>query len=121
MTGGPLRQAVNAAIKKLEKEKIKGTVYFYKKGECSCCYGPKDRDSLNFVIQGNYSGNMGRYGRPYEENGYTIHFNMEQKKAVAIAEALTDALEGSGWCLTWTGSVTRTMTIEKLYVKPEIK
>ena len=109
------RKPVNAAIKELAKKGIKGAIYHYKSGECSCCYGPERK--RDFVIEGNYAPNQGCYGSAYEEHGYRISFEQDREKAVKAASALHAALEGTGWTLSWTGDLLKCMYIVKLWAK----
>lgn len=109
-----LRNAIASAISTLKKDKINGTIYFYKSKECSCCYGPEG--DFDFTIHGNYAKNQGWYGSPYEGGGYGISYERDQEKAIKIALMLENALDGTGWCLSWSGDIGRQMFIKKLYV-----
>jgi len=109
---GEIRKAVESAIVKLKEKGINGQVYFYKKDECSCCYGPKD---IGFYVEGNYAGNQGIFGTDPETNGYGYRVvGFDEKNCVDIARELYLAVEEVGWTLSWMGSHHSCMFIKKL-------
>lgn len=106
-----LEKLLKRAIKSLNELGIKGGIYFYKSGECSCCYGLED---VNFQIQGNNAVN---------QNGdsagkITFDSNMASKKdcvnAITIAQVIRDTLEDSKYELDWNGGMNTCMFITKI-------
>jgi len=106
-----LEKLLRGAVKSLNELGIKGGIYFYEKGECSCCYGLED---VNFQIQGNTAGNQGGDSA----GKITFDSNMASKKdcsnAITIAQVIREALKDSKYELDWNGGMYTCMFITKI-------
>ena len=96
------------AISELSSEGINGVIYFYQKGECSCCYGSKN---TFFQIAGNTAENWGGYKKGLEPKDFKINFEHDQNKADTLAKVLRKWLRGSGFSLDWDGDTAKCMFI----------
>lgn len=69
------KELMGEIIAKLNKAGFTGGFYFYKRGECSCCYGLKN---TFFQVNGNIPKNWG-----VSDTGgfyYKISYNIDEKK-----------------------------------------
>lgn len=75
-------------VKYLNKKGFSGGIYYYKKGECSCCYGLKNKF---FEINGNIPEN---WGRQDDLNYHKITYKTDNtKKAETFRKLANEYLE----------------------------
>jgi len=84
-----------------------GVIYFYKKGECSCCYGS---EGAFFQIAGNNAYNWSN--KDDFVNEWKITFEPDQEKAEKVAKCLSKFLRGSGYRLKWNKDIGTAMYIK---------
>lgn len=97
----------NTIVELMKEHRLFGELYFYKPGECSCCYGPEKTD---FYINGNIPGNWGVYGG---ESGYhKVNFSCKTDKAKLIFESLKKNLKSLPVQVSWEGNENSCIMIE---------
>jgi len=105
-----LNKKLKLVMEILASEGIKGGIYFYKKGECSCCYG---LNNTHYQIQGNTAGNQGG------DSAGKISFESEMNKkncfnAIRIAQIIRENLRDTDYELEWNGDMYTCMYIKKI-------
>jgi hypothetical protein len=94
-----LRHLLKDVCKELNEAGITGGLYFYKRNECSCCYG---LDNVDFEINGNIPGNWGIYG---DDKGYhKVNFTSGKGIGEKVIKVLMKHLYETGNRVEWDWS-----------------
>ena len=106
-----LKERIMTGIEEMEQvHGIKGGLYFYKKGECSCCYGLPSEYA--FQVTENLAGNWGvslHNGEPYHK----VTFDLDKAQATILVRTLRKHLRRTGWRVNWKGTVHDAIMIER--------